>query len=408
MKKIVLLAAFCIALSSCVGTKSTEQLLENPTFSTAQTLSPSLEVKKLYKGKIPLQESEYRNFVDNSTSKFSIVIIPDTQGYVEYSTYKPFNNDYPFSNADILQRQIEFIKNNSVQNGGDFSFAIHVGDVVNWPIAYKNEWKLAVSYLTPLIDQIPYIIVPGNHDFNWWNNNYVSNLSQYNHNFGPKTKFFKNKEFLGGYNPFGNDLWCTFEACGIQFIVIGLEFEPSDSSLAWAQKVIDEHPGYPVIIATHGYLSTSKDAQTGQTNYTDHKYRKNKKFNMGEAIWKKLISKNDSIFLVVCGHSFNKNNGEGLRKDKNENGYTTYAILSNYQGRKDVLKYYGYNDFTCQYCGDGWLRTLDFDLEAKTIHARTYSTEFKAFEIDEDSDFYLPIDWDWDERFPACRNKIER
>ena len=381
----------------------TQQKNQTPA-RTRAILSPAhsiatTDINKLYGGKIPIEKSDYVPFVKDRNSQFSLVVIPDTQGYTDYLTYNTYSSDFPFSNIDILDRQIDFIIRNSVKNNGDFSFVAHVGDLVNWPISHKQEWQLALDSLSPLIGEIPYIIVPGNHDFNWWVSGYVSNLSSYKKFFGVKSKFFKDQEFLGGFNSSATDLWCKFHACGMDFIVIGLEFEPSDASLKWAQKVIDSNPGLPVIIVTHGM----KDSVSDQARYDDKKYRKNKKYNTGEYVWDKLIKKNDTIFLVISGHSFSKNSGGTHRMEKNACGNTTYAIMANYQGRKDVLKYYGIENADCQYCGDGWIQTLNFDMKEKTIHVKTYSTEFGAYEMDSDSDFYLPIDWDWNKRFSSSQ-----
>jgi hypothetical protein len=48
------------------------------------------------------------------------------------------------------------------------------------------------------------------------------------------------------------------------------------------------------------------------------------------------------------------------------------------------------------------MRLMDIDLAKKQIHVRTYSTELNRYETDEDSDFRLELDPDWEARFAPC------
>ena len=52
-----------------------------------------------------------------------------------------------------------------------------------------------------------------------------------------------------------------------------------------------------------------------------------------------------------------------------------------------------------QFCGDGWMTILDFDLDVNEMYVHTYSTEFDEFRTDNYAELTLPIDWAWNERF---------
>ena len=127
------------------------------------------------------------------------------------------------------------------------------------------------------------------------------------------------------------------------------------------------------------------------------KQHKENEGNTASSVYKKLIKPNKNIFLVLCGHTFEGPVGEGMRVDINDAGYMVYSILSNYQGRADICKVYGIEPM--EECGDGFLRLMTFDFNRKICHIQTYSTEFKTFEVDADSDFF--IDFDWEGRFSA-------
>ena len=74
------------------------------------------------------------------------------------------------------------------------------------------------------------------------------------------------------------------------------------------------------------------------------------------------------------------------------NGNGVYSILSNYQNRADTFRAYGIEG-PIEKSGDGFLRLMTFDFNRKICHVQTYSTEFKTFEIDADSDFFIDLDW---------------
>ena len=136
----------------------------------------------------------------------------------------------------------------------------------------------------------------------------------------------------------------------------------------------------------------------GTAALLNHSYRKDFNSNTPIQIWEKVISKNQQIFLVLCGHHFRNEEGENTRTDINNAGYKTYTLLQNFQGRHSLFDERCYTGKKLN-CGDGWIRLLHFDLDRSQIHVQTYSTELKRYEKDYNSDFIIHFDWDWDERF---------
>ncbi len=347
--------------------------------------------------------SENISIPQNNSNSFTLVAIPDTQGYSDYFAQIKHNKSYPCNQYEMNDRQMQFIARNSVRNGGDFACAIHLGDFVNEGAWYKYEWKLADQSLSYLNNNIPLLNVIGNHDYDnlfmvvAGNAKWLKGQRMYNKYFGPKSKYFKDKDFFGGSTKDGLNTWITFTAADKTFLVIGLELEPSDNALLWSQEVIDSHPDLPVIIATHSYINLGKESN-GNATFTGHKYRENG--NAASDVYNRLVHKNKNIFMVLCGHVSSGDAGENSRIDINEAGYPVYTLLSDYQTRKSIIKE-RYPEYTgkIRYCGDGWLRLMKFDFDANTIHVQTYSTEYNRYETDADSDFVLPINWNWEERF---------
>lgn len=406
MKKILIIIIFSFAFLSCQTSK----------------------VSRDYKYPEPYFGEEV--FLNNNDNSFTICVIPDTQKYFHQAYQNDRYKNFPMNYYEIANRQMQWISKNSEKNGGDISFALMVGDIINNHHWYKCEWEYADRAFSILDNNIPYLYVMGNHDFD---HKYISLENSYNVGgsklylkyFGPHSKHYKNKNIKGGFYKEGTSSWQILSAGGIDFLVIGLEFEASDEVLQWANDIIKENPNYPVILVTHSYLSInnqlppdlekisnkknltklskkriknlqSKKGNAAYTNLCNHD--ENTGFNSGKDIFNKLVKVNKNIFLVVCGHSFDQGDSENSRIDYNDFGYPVYSFMANYQGRKDLYSALGYKG-KARVCGDGWLRLMTFDMKNKNMQVKTYSTEFHCFEEDDDSEFLIPFDWDWEERF---------
>ncbi|MBR5645806.1 MAG: metallophosphoesterase [Treponema sp.] len=346
-----------------------------------------------------IQMDEYKTFVNGDKNRFSMVIIPDSQSYLDFRSQQSLFVHYPINQYELYYRQMEFIKNNSVKNGGEFSFAVHVGDHVDHRSWNMKEWKRAAEGLSIINNEIPFLTVIGNHDYDRWAKGHSPvGTKLYNKYFGPQTEFYKDKEWFGGASENGVNMYAYFNACGKKFLVIGLQLNPFEQDIKWAQEVIDSNKGLPTIIVTHSYLSGKKEDDNKSQNKFANAYPdiKEHKFS-GKEIWESLISENNQIFLVICGHV----SKEGLRIDKNNSGYTTYAIMADYQDEDKYLEFAGIETKNVHACGDGWLKILNFDLSKNTIAVKTYSTEFKRYKTDEGADLLLKIDWDWNKRFKS-------
>lgn len=342
--------------------------------------------------------------------KFAIAVIPDTQGYTYWRNQR--NAGCPIDFSDILMRQMDYIVNNSVKNNGDIIFAIHLGDSVE-SRNKSEEWEIADIAMSKLDENIPFCIVPGNHDYDTWvfdenrKKNIINGLEKFNKYFGCQSFHFENKKWYGGSYNGGANSYQIIDYRDVKILHIGLEIEPSDAVLDWAQSVINENKGLPTIVTTHQYLKYSYDSyMPGFASYHGGELRYGYDRNSSIQVWKKFISINDQIFLVLCGHFFDEELGigEGVRCDTNVFGNKVYSMLSDYQGRKEI---YSYNKELSikngkrkkRGCGDGWLRLLRFDLQQQQITVKTYSTEMNKYEKDPDSNFLVKFDFDWNTRF---------
>lgn len=283
---------------------------------------------------------------DVAEQSFSVVLLPDTQFYSE---------KYP----DTYIAQALWIRQQAKQD--NIKFVIHLGDIVQTS-TQKVEWENADRAMRVLDGVVPYSVAPGNHDM------VVKNRDStlYNAYYSPAR--FSGRSWYGGHMGETNDNnYCFFEASGMKFMILNLEFAPRDETLKWAAEVTERYPDHRVIVATHCYMRPDQRDTGCATSYKIAG-------NSGEQIWQKLIRKQPNIFLVVSGHVL----GVGLQTSTNDAGGKVLEMLTDYQGLPNG--------------GDGWLRRLQFVPAENKIHVKTYSPLLDQYNQDAKETFSMDYD----------------
>lgn len=240
--------------------------------------------------------------------KFIIVGLPDTQHY---------SADHP----EIFNAQTQWI----VDSKDSIDYVVHLGDVVqSWDKI--NEWENAKEALLKLDGEVPYMIIPGNHD-----GLVVNDMSNFKKYISPKL----------------ND-YTILSKSGNGLLIMGLQWNPDSTTLQWANDILYHYSYIPTIVFTHEYLDIN-----GQRS------------KIGDFIWDNLISKHLNIFLVMNGH-FRYFNGLVAKIDTID-GHLIHQHLYNYQHFKNG--------------GNGWLRI--YTIERKQIYVKTYSPYLREYKQDE-------------------------
>ncbi len=291
---------------------------------------------------------EFRNLrvkpiAAESEQSFTVVLLPDTQNYAE---------KYP----DTYIAQTLWIRKQRRED--NIKFAIHLGDIVQNP-TQKVEWVNANQAMRILDGVVPYSVVPGNHDM------VVKNRDSTLYNeFFPPNRFAGRPWYGGNMGETNDNNYCFFEAGGLKFMVLSLEFAPRDETLQWAATVTRKHPGHRVIVATHCYMRPNGRDTNCAASYKIAG-------NSGEQMWQKFIRKQPNIFLVVSGHVL----GVGMQTSTNDAGGQVLEMLTDYQGLPNG--------------GDGWLRSLEFVPRENKIHVKTYSPLLDQHNHEEKQSFSL-------------------
>ena len=310
---------------------------------------------------------------------FTIAVLPDSQCYVSNSCAQP-------ASTEILEDEVQFIVNN--KDAMNIVFVSHLGDIwnnSNTP-AEDNERTRSVTAMNILRDSnIPWAIVPGNHDYDQGTGNgytYISGSTLWTSYYGASTSYFSGKSWYGGSyinstDTNGMTSWQTFHAGSWDFLHIALEIEPSDDVLVWVQDVIDAHPGWPTIVTIHEYINPIGQYMGVPGSYTSKlRAAAHPLYNSDQQVWDEFIKVNPQIFMVLCGHAFYEDIlPTYYRIDENNSGYDVYQILSDYQGTKS-------NDPPTLGRGGGWVRLIEFDTTLKTMHVRTYSVILSKYSND--------------------------
>ncbi|PCE15600.1 hypothetical protein AUC47_11985 [Microbacterium sp. SZ1] len=271
-------------------------------------------------------------------SSFTLPVIPDTQFYSRYSE----SQFYPKYDTNPFEVQTRWIVDN--QDELNIPFAVHVGDVVDqqW---VTSEWSAAAKAMQILADGgVEYSVVPGNHDVADMNaRSSEANSWQYLQRFdASRMQAQGGATFVDSFQN-GLSTAYVFEAEGHQWMSLALAWNASADTFAWAQGVLDAHPGIPVVLSSHAIINIALD----QTSPADWWW--------GEELWNQLIRKNDEIVLTVNGHF----HGTTMRERTNDFGHPVYQVLTDYQMAADG--------------GNGYMTLFEFDLTNDRIDVESVS-----------------------------------
>jgi hypothetical protein len=137
-----------------------------------------------------------------------------------------------------------------------------------------------------------------------------------------------------------------FEAGGYRFLHLALSFNPPNSTLEWAASVIQKYPGLPTIVTTHEHLQPTGEMKSVVAMEVT---KVDPEDNDPQMVWDKFLSRQDQIFLVLCGH----NPGQAHRTDPNKFGHAVHKMLADYQDRWQTARDVGHEMPPLDAIGDG-------------------------------------------------------
>jgi hypothetical protein len=293
---------------------------------------------------------------------WSLVLLPDTQ-------------IYSLKNPGLFTLQTHWIVKN--KDKYNIRYAIGLGDITDRNT--EPEWRHAREAISELDGQVPYALVPGNHDYTPHGNS-ASGKTGLN-KYLPASKF-KDWPTFGGVMKEGDitNSYHLFSAGGVDWIILALEWAPGNETVKWANAILDKYPQRRAILVTHAYLyndNTRYDwAQKGKSQtWNPHEYKSSQPVNDGEELWQKLVRGHDFPLTLnghVCG------SGLSFLVSKNDAGKRTNQMLVDYQVRP--------------LGGEAYLRILEFLPDGKTVQVKSYSPLYDKYLTEPGNQFTFELD----------------
>ncbi|MDI6941913.1 lamin tail domain-containing protein [Microbacterium barkeri] len=229
------------------------------------------------------------------------------------------------AHPEVYREQTAWIAANAGPR--DIAFAVHTGDLVqNWVDPDQGEERARREFAVASAAQgeldaagVANSVLPGNHD-----NKRGATNDLFNEHFGPH-RYADAPWYGGSIAPDdGSANWTSFTREGAEFIVLSLPYAYAERELAWAERVIAEHPRANIIVATHEHL-LPEDASGSAERATENRW-----VSRADELWERIVAPHRSVVLVLSGHY------HGLARIETDDaggipGHDVVEILGDYQ-----------------------------------------------------------------------------
>lgn len=241
---------------------------------------------------------------------WTLVMVPDTQFLLTTGGM----GTCPVANggAEIVRQMFQYVADQKdIRN---IKQLVHVGDVIAGGGSSTDFAKMVTARAEILAVDIPHTFTDGNHDEASHAQGSTRNLTAFNTAFPLSS--YSNKSWFGGAYASGSENMYTIQTIsGEKWMFLTVEFFPRIAVMNWMNSVIaSEAPDF-CVVTTHAYLapadwvnppSPTETFWDGKLIEATYKYGPNvygsAYTTSGEDLYNNVISQNDCIILVLCGH----------------------------------------------------------------------------------------------------------
>ncbi len=183
--------------------------------------------------------------VDKARGEWTLMVIPDTQGYTENWTEEGYEYSEMVSTFDWILEVKDSLNIKVVQSMGDM--VENNNDV---------EWNRVVDTYYPLVQSgIPTIPCAGNHE--WKHGGGEGDFAYMNRYF--PVSMYENESRWGGNYPEGEiqNSYQNFTISGQEYLFLTLQFKAGSEEVSaqdaidWAEEVIKANPEKMIILSSH-------------------------------------------------------------------------------------------------------------------------------------------------------------
>lgn len=328
---------------------------------------------------------------------YSFAILGDTQMMLSMakdangnSLYSP---DYDYT-SNVFYKNTQWLIAN--KDNLNLQFVMHVGDISDsgntsnkitaslgsaYTYKYEQEFAYAIDWMNSLREaEIPYAMARGNHETvelyeKYYtaeaNKQYVTSDVTTTAEDGTETTVTAMYSSSSMRN-----VAYTLNVGNQKYLIVVIDYEPTNDELAWANAVVAAHPTHRTIILTHKYMKGTNARYTSADIGT----------NYGESIWNNLVSQHANIVMLVSGHA--SSTSVGRRVDTGVNGNKVLQLMVD----ESLIEYSGTRQ-------TGVMALLGFENGGNTVHFNFYSpSEDKLYRADNqftvelDSSFFNDAD----------------
>lgn len=273
---------------------------------------------------------------------FTIVVIPDTQGYNGRATKREPQSNAPLTNP-VFANHIRWIRENAAAQR--IAFVTHVGDIVD--INNADQWRLAQENLDGLRGVVPFGLAVGNHDME-----NKGSAALFSSHFPAAS--FRDYPWYGGTftsaDPaetalYGDNVnsYQLFSAGGLDFVILHLVCNAPDPVVAWASGILDRYRDRRAIISTHMDLGIRLKPVTEDGYVADEKGRMEwtkvhgKLGNSALQLWEKLYRRHANLDFVFSG---DQSRVTAYRMSlPADDGHPVHALMSDYMSAGPLRLY---------------------------------------------------------------------
>ncbi len=302
-----------------------------------------LENEALYNAYTAWQSTDYFYISKSNATDYaySMAVVGD----IQITTYK---------HTDMLHHTYDWILENAKDK--NIQYVLGLGDITD----QDNDWEYAaVEEQFGRLQEagIGHTITRGNHD--WHFDDYIT-YDKYGNGFVSFDGTMRNVYRLTTIG-------------GTKYMMLTLDFFPTDDAVQWADEVIAAHPDYNVILTTHAYYKTGMTIGGGELQQDSDLYNVPdiSVANSGQDLYDKLVNKHSNIVLVLCGHASTEDYGPAYQIDERADGSKVVQMMINHQQLESVdgRSY-------------GMIAMLYFKNDGKTVQLEYFSAANEMYYMD--------------------------
>ena len=298
---------------------------------------------------------------------WTMAVVPDTQNYFGGS-------------LSVYNAQMQWIADN--KDSRNILLVAGQGDITGTNSA--RQWTNAVSAHTPLMDEVPYILITGNHDYNYDSeDNLIRDSTLLNDYFSLSDSSLNSTMTVERIPGRLENSYSTFETPdGRKMLVFALEWETRPEVVAWADSIagLPQFADHTAVLLTHAYLREGGLYPDGTKNVF-------RSAAHGDPIWNDLLSQHENFELVMNGHFLDNADSDfygplttGYQTSVGDNGNLVHEIVFNAQEQANG--------------GNGYLRLLEFLEDGKTVQVRTYSPTLDVWATNTENEFQFQLSFE--------------